>query len=95
MTASDGDWVPSTDELLQHNAAYASAFADDHLPVRLLYAPYANFLRLILSFSRSVNDPVVSCNAASSSITAGIEAKLAHATRVALTAFTKTSWAPT
>jgi carbonic anhydrase len=34
MTASEGDWLPSTDELLQHNAAYAGAFADDHLPVR-------------------------------------------------------------
>ena len=33
MTADGEDWAPNADELLQHNAVYADAWADGHLPV--------------------------------------------------------------
>src|SRR4030095_16349957 len=69
-------------------------FAYSNFPVRRLYAAYANFLRLILSCSRSVNDLAVFSSEAHSSITAGIDAKSAHAARVALRAVPKASSAP-
>ena len=48
-----------------------------YFPLRLLYAAYAIFLRLILSFNRSFNDVAVSCNEAISSAIPAARGKLA------------------
>jgi len=63
-----------------------------YLPVRRWCAAYASFLRLILSFSRSVRDERSSANAAVSSLTSGAAAQ--GNACVAPQALASTAWAP-